>query len=142
MFLLDTDIVSHLFDSRRINDILSERVRRIPLDELAISIITVEEILRGRLDVVRQAQTGRRNLVEPYERFQQLYTKLHRFPILPYSVEADRAFESLPASLRRAGANDCRIAAIGLASGSTVVTANMRHFEKVPGLTVEDWTRE
>lgn len=141
MYLLDTDIVSHLLDSRRRNDVLSDRVRSVPLDELAISIITVEEIMRGRLDVVRQAQTARRNVVDAYERLLLLFTKLHRFPVLPYSSDADRTFDSLPAAIKRRGVNDCRIAAIALVTGSTVVTANTRHFERVPGLKVEDWTR-
>lgn len=47
MYLLDTDITSNLLDARRSNILLRERVRAVPLDELAISIVTLEEILRG-----------------------------------------------------------------------------------------------
>ena len=37
------------------------------------------------------------------------------------------------------GDADLRIAAIALARGLTVVTGNIRHFQRVPGLQVENW---
>jgi tRNA(fMet)-specific endonuclease VapC len=36
---------------------------------------------------------------------------------------------------------DLRIASIALAHGLILVTGNVRHFDRVPGLTVEDWLR-
>jgi tRNA(fMet)-specific endonuclease VapC len=35
-----------------------------------------------------------------------------------------------------------RIAAIALVRDLTVVTANLRHFQRVPGLRVENWLEE
>jgi tRNA(fMet)-specific endonuclease VapC len=50
----------------------------------------------------------------------------------------------LRAELERAGTPigpyDLLIAAQALRSGSTLVTANVREFRRVPGLAVEDWT--
>jgi tRNA(fMet)-specific endonuclease VapC len=39
------------------------------------------------------------------------------------------------------GANDLWIAAHALATNLTVVTNNEREFRRVPGLTVENWTK-
>jgi len=41
----------------------------------------------------------------------------------------------------RIGTMDLRIASIALVEGATVLTANASDFEKVPGLTIDDWTR-
>lgn len=40
------------------------------------------------------------------------------------------------------GDADLRIAAIALARGLTVVTGNVRHFQRVPGLPIENWLEE
>jgi tRNA(fMet)-specific endonuclease VapC len=37
------------------------------------------------------------------------------------------------------GDADLRIASIALTHDLTVVTANVRHFQKVPGLAVDNW---
>ena len=40
------------------------------------------------------------------------------------------------------GPFDTQIAAQGLARNLTVVTNNIREFSRIPGLKVEDWTKE
>ena len=40
------------------------------------------------------------------------------------------------------GDADLRIGAIALTRGLMVVTGNVRHFERIPGLAVENWLRE
>jgi len=39
------------------------------------------------------------------------------------------------------GPHDLQIAAIALVRDWTVVTSNMREFQRIPGLSLEDWTR-
>jgi tRNA(fMet)-specific endonuclease VapC len=36
---------------------------------------------------------------------------------------------------------DLRVAAVALTLKATVLTRNLRDFEKVPGLIVEDWSK-
>jgi tRNA(fMet)-specific endonuclease VapC len=67
-------------------------------------------------------------------------------PVLPFDAAAARRDGEVRARLERLGPPigdaDLRIAAIALARGLTVVTANARHFQRVPGLTVENWLEE
>jgi predicted nucleic acid-binding protein len=112
------------------------------MDEIAITIISVEEILRGALDEIRQAQSRRRGVVEAYVFFQRLQHDLQRFAILAYSADADRIHQTMTAPTKRLGGQDCRIAAIAMANACTIVTANTQHFSRIPGVIFEDWTHE
>ena len=82
MYLFDTDVTSNLLDPRRASKGLKNRIRSQPMDEICISIVTVEEMLRGALDEVRRAQSRHRDIVEGYALFQRLHFDLHRFAIL------------------------------------------------------------
>jgi tRNA(fMet)-specific endonuclease VapC len=60
--------------------------------------------------------------------------------VLGYSVTAIARFGGLKKLKLNVGPNDLRIAAIALEAGATVVTRNLRDFQRVPGLTCEDWS--
>jgi tRNA(fMet)-specific endonuclease VapC len=68
---------------------------------------------------------------------------LAHLSVLPFDAEAARRYGEARAFLERQGTPvgdaDLRIAAIGLARGLTLITGNVRHFERVPGLAVENW---
>lgn len=63
--------------------------------------------------------------------------------VLPFDQEAAEEYGQLRSYLEVRGTPigeaDTQIAAIALANDLTVVTANVRHFERVPGLVVENW---
>ena len=60
--------------------------------------------------------------------------------ILRYDDAAVQIFRDYPASIKRAGSQDCRIAAVAQANGFIVVTMNTAHFAKI-GVPNEDWGR-
>lgn len=126
---------------RRTNLVLVARILATPPDDITISIITVEEVMTGSFAMIRKAQSRNRAIVEAYDHFHELFRKLHRFSILQYTEDSHRVYNSFPPALKRIGANDCRIAAIALATHSTLITANTSHFEKIPGLVLEDWSQ-
>jgi tRNA(fMet)-specific endonuclease VapC len=140
VYLLDTDSVSNYLDERRQHPRLRERIVSADPTAVCISIVTVEEMLRGALDVIRQAQTNRRSTSASYALLQQLVAALHDFHIVPYTEEADQIYHAMPAAVRRIGANDCRIAATAIAGNYVVVTLNTRHFAAIPNVRYEDWT--
>lgn len=142
MFLLDTDSFSLFL---RGTEPLRTRVLSTPPEQVFISAVTVEETLRGRLQVVAEEREkharGRRNrLPDAYRGLNRLLEDLRLFAVLPYDERADACFQAIPSGVRRVGSQDCRIAAVALARGLTVVTANVRDFERIPGVRLEDWT--
>lgn len=64
-------------------------------------------------------------------------------PVLPFDTTSAYVWSQLYAELHRIGTRvgerDLIIAAIAQAHGHSVLTANVREFERVPGLTVERW---
>lgn len=65
---------------------------------------------------------------------------LRAFELLPYDENAEQCFADLRAQNLRVGSQDLRIAAIALANDACVVTRNQRDFERVPNLTLVDWS--
>ena len=67
------------------------------------------------------------------------------FEVLPFDVEdarvAGKVRSELEAVGRPIGPYDVLIAGQALARGLVLVTANRREFDRVEGLTCEDWTR-
>lgn len=66
-----------------------------------------------------------------------------RLNLPPFEVEDAREAAAIRADLKRAGAligpYDVLIAAQARRAGTTLVTANTREFDRVPGLSVVDW---
>jgi predicted nucleic acid-binding protein len=64
-----------------------------------------------------------------------------RLAVLPYGVNTARLFGELAAGLGAEGRTladaDLQIAATALQHGLALVTGNLRHFERIPGLVIE-----
>ncbi len=100
-----------------------------------LSVVTASELLHGVHRATQARQRARRSaFVEGI---------LERFPILPIDLPTARAHAQVWAELAAAGAligpNDLWLAATCIAHGLTMITANVRDFERVPGLQVESW---
>jgi tRNA(fMet)-specific endonuclease VapC len=136
--ILDTDVLSEVLagDQR-----LAGRLLTVPPMDRATTIVTVDEIVRGRTAVVRRAEGGGKpDLVTAYGRLHETLDDLRRLTVLPYDRRADAQFGLLRSLVRgRAGTHDLRIAAIAMSRGGTVVTRNRHHFREIPGLQVEFW---
>lgn len=99
---------------------------------MALSAITVAELIHG----VEKSSDPARNL-DVVEDF------CSRLAILSYPVEAAYHYGNIRATLERAGrpigVNDLHIAAHARSQGLTLVTNNLREFERVDGLRLENW---
>jgi tRNA(fMet)-specific endonuclease VapC len=74
--------------------------------------------------------------------FQDVLENFANSQLLPYDYEAAKIFESLRKQKIRIGTQDLRIAATAISNNMTLLSRNMVDFQKVPGLKVEDWTKE
>ena len=132
-YLLDTDILSNLFRRSPSPSVL-RRIALTPVDEQATSSINLGELYYG----ARRLAAGGDELVERINS-----TLLPNLRVFHFDLSAARVYGELRAGLERAGTPigdaGTRIAAIALAQDLTVVTANTRHFARVPALTVESW---
>jgi tRNA(fMet)-specific endonuclease VapC len=139
VYLLDTDIASEFL---RGHPTVTARLRAAPAVQVWLSSIAVEEILRGALDVINQERQRRRfGLESVYRELDRLVKELAKFNVLPYDDAAETLFQSWPASIKRIGRQDCRIAASAVAHNLTVVTRNEHDFRRIPGVQLVNWTR-
>jgi len=137
LFVLDTDTVSLLQAS---HPLVSARVAERPLGEVAITVITVEEQLRGWFTFLRRAKNATQ-IAAAYDRLTISVAYLSRAKVLSYSEAAIERFQRLLKEKTGVRANDLRISAICLEHGATVVTRNASDFTVIPGLKVEDWSQ-
>ena len=135
-FILDTDTVS-LF--QRGHPTVTAHVLATASSQIAVTIVTAEEQLRGRLTQVRRAAGGE-TLVQTYARLYETLNFFCHVPILGFDEQAAATFDSLRQNRLRVGTLDLRIAAIVLSVDGTVITRNTRDFGRVPALHIEDWT--
>ncbi|NJM47130.1 MAG: type II toxin-antitoxin system VapC family toxin [Alkalinema sp. RU_4_3] len=137
LWILDTD---HISLWQRQHTPLLTKLDEIGVENIAITVITVEEQFRGRLDMVRRANSEASRL-SAYGWIRETTLFLGQISqVLAWSPEAERIHGELKQRRVRIGAQDLRIAAIALACGGTVVTRNRRDFGQVPGLVIEDWS--
>jgi tRNA(fMet)-specific endonuclease VapC len=136
MFVLDTDHVS-LF--HRNDPHVSARVLATPPQELATTVVTVEEQLRGRLDRVRRAQSDE-EVVRAYHNLLATSLYFRTTTIIGFDEQAQSIFRRLRAQGIRIGTHDLRIAATALSRVVTLVTRNVRDFATIPSLNIEDWS--
>lgn len=135
-YILDTDYVTlhqHGHPS------VVGRLLQLGADDVAVTIITVEEQLRGRLDSIRRHSTSPRQ-VPAYAALQATLGYFQRLPVLDFTQAAYDRFAALRQQKIRIGSQDLRIAAITLTVGGILVTRNQCDFVQVPGLTLEDWS--
>jgi tRNA(fMet)-specific endonuclease VapC len=136
LYVLDTD---HLSLLQRGHARVVARVAAIPVTQRAVTIVSADEQLQGRLAVIRRAKT-QTDAAREYERLRETIQFFAHVRILSYTTGAASEFEALRRQGLRIGTQDLRIAAICLTQQATLATRNQRDFGLVPGLATEDWS--
>ncbi len=131
MYCFDTDVLSATM--RREPDLaLIRRLAELPPPEQFTTAITLGELLYGaeRRGSDRLRKTVRELIAGA-------------LTILPFDQAAAEAYGPLRAQLESSGEPldepDLRIASIALSRDLTLITANLRHFDRVSDLRLENW---
>jgi predicted nucleic acid-binding protein len=132
VYLFDTDILSQVL-KRVPSPTLLTRLAAVPAEQQFTSATTVGEMVYGAYRSDR-----------PDHFLRQLEERLWpNIRILPFNRASAETYGRLRAQLEEAGTPlaepDLRIAAIALTHDLTMVTGNVRHFSRVPGLRTENW---
>jgi tRNA(fMet)-specific endonuclease VapC len=107
-------------------------------DLVVTTVITREEQLRGWLaEINRLRNFGQQ--VPAYERLRALADFAADWEIVPFDPRAAQDADQLRRQNVRIGTQDLKIAAIARTHDALLLSANLRDFQKVPALRVENW---
>jgi predicted nucleic acid-binding protein len=128
-FLFDTDAISEVL-KKRPAPLYLQWIEKLPRVEQFTSAVVIGEMFRG---AYRSA--------EPLRHVESIESRvLAVVTVLPYDVAVARVYGQVQASLSRVGRTiadaDLQIAATAIHHSLIVVTGNLRHFERIPGVRV------
>lgn len=133
-YVLDTNVFSAFMAGA---EELEERLRDLKVGAVLVPQSVIAELSFGLARLPKSKRE--RSLRRAFERVSAL------FPRSAWTDEVSHTWGNLKAHLLAKGAAsddfDVAIAAHALVEGAVLATANVRHFERIPGLEVEDWLR-
>ncbi|TCZ60906.1 PIN domain-containing protein [Roseicella aquatilis] len=132
--LLDSDVCIDLMRGRR-REVTAAFRRETAEGPLRICSVTLQELERGVLTSAPDHRDRNRARLDVF--------LAGPVEVLPFdaadAVAAAPIWASLQAKGVSIGAYDTQIAGQALRRGLTLVTGNRRHFDRIPGLTIETW---
>jgi tRNA(fMet)-specific endonuclease VapC len=131
-YLLDTNICIYIRRERP--QAVLNRFKVLPPGSTAISVITYGELTYG----VRKS-------LEPRKAMMILEELIALIPVMPLAVDVAEAYGAIRADLAARGElignNDLWIAAHARSLKMILVTNNENEFQRVDGLTIENWAK-
>ncbi len=133
-YLLDTNICVYLINRKPQYEAVLRHMDGLAYNDILISAITIAELRYGVANSTKPEQNR-----EKFESF------IERFDIVDFDDAAAAAYGRIRTELKNAGTPigplDTLIAAHAASLKCTLVTNNVREFERVPGLKIENWTQ-
>ena len=134
LFMLDTDTC--IFLMRGDSPALAAKVQSVPLQQQVMSAVTFAELTYG----VQASAAAKRKQNQSV-----LDSLVLHLAVLDWPQDAAKHYAEIRTDLKKRGAQlgaaDLMIAAHARAMGAIVVTNNVKDFERVKGLEVENWTK-
>lgn len=133
MYMLDTDICIYVLKNH--SDKLRHKFK--VTKDICISSVTYAELCFG-------IENGRTHLKA--EQWRQLEVFTQRLLVVSLDENSGKYYGSIRAQLKKDGTpignNDLFIAAHALSTNAVLVTNNVREFNRVPNLVVENWVAD
>lgn len=130
-YLIDTNIIIYSIKGNSVvhtNFLKNENIPK------SISVITYGELLFG----AKKSQNYEKNIAVVY-RIKEL------FPVIDIDKAIVETFSELKANMQKAGSPiddfDLLIASTALTMNSILVTNNEKHFNRIKGLEIENWSK-
>ncbi|MDR1193471.1 MAG: PIN domain-containing protein [Peptococcaceae bacterium] len=131
-YFLDTNICAHILNGKF--PALTERFLKCAKSDVKISAVVLYELYYG----AEKSRWRERNLGK-------IQTFISEIEVVAFDDRAAERAGQIRADLERngqiIGGNDIMIAAVALANNAALVTNNTREFERVEGLTFENWIK-
>lgn len=128
-YMLDTNIVIYVIKRRPLEVLETFNTHA---GHLCISAITLSELLHGA-----------EKSVQIEHNLRQVEDFISRLEVLPYGLKAASHYGEIRANLERSGTpigvNDLHIAGHARSEGLVLVTNNLKEFERVKALRLENW---
>ena len=132
-YMLDTNILIEFIHK---NITVTNHIRKVGTENCVISVVSLEELYFGAYNAPLRYRE---------QELEHIMALRKRFKVLALPEDADD-FGRIKADLVKRGLIiddfDISIAATALDKGLTVVTDNIKHFSRIEGLKVENWTIE
>ncbi len=141
MIILDTDCLSLLDREKYLESSkLRQKLEPFSPDELFTTIITFEEQMRGWLSYIAKSKTVEQQIFA-YQMLHNFLESYRNTAVLDFDENAAKVFQDLKSQKIRIGVMDLKIASIAISRKAILISRNLKDFETVPNLVVNDWTR-
>ena len=131
-YLLDTNICVYLINRKPHHEAVLRHMDGMAYGDILISTVTIAEL-----------RYGVANSAKPEQNREKFGNFIERFEIVDFDDAAAAAYGYIRAGLKSAGTPigplDTLIAAHAISLECTLVTNNVREFERVPDLKIENW---
>ena len=126
-YLIDSDILIYFLKGKQE---VVEKLSQIPTDDLYISRINYTELIYGAYNSTKISQNLK--VIEPF---------LENFTVLEFTKESSLVFAKEKARLKKSGNiiadMDLMIASIAIENNCTLISNNIKHFERIQNLELE-----
>jgi tRNA(fMet)-specific endonuclease VapC len=140
MYIFDTDHLSFIQRNGQEGKQILAKLATIKELDVAVTIVTYEEPVRGRLNFLSKAKTLNEQILA-YQGLQQLALDYQSIVIIPFDRAAALEHQRLRKAYPRLGNMDLKIAAISLINNATLLTRNKSDFGQIIELPIDDWSK-